>query len=270
MDVSRSGFHSWMKVQSVCKNAEIDAKLLAAIQDAHQLGRRVCGARKIRTILADQEIKAGLRKVRRLRRENGIVCLQKKPFRVSTTDSKHDEPISPNLLNQTFNETTEPNQVWVTDITYIPTQEGWLYLAGVKDLHTCEIVGWSMDEVMNKELVMQALRAAYNNKRPAAGLIHHSDHGSQYCSSAYRGLLDAYGMRSSMSRKGNCYYNAPMESFWGALKNESLHHMELATREEAKAAVFDYIEIFYHAIRPHQKLNNLTPRKFVEMCDSKP
>lgn len=244
--------------------ASKDAALLAAIQVAHKTGRSVCGSKKIRTFLAGQGIKVGLRKVRRIRRENGIACLQKKPFRISTTDSRHNDPIAPNLLNQTFNTTTAPNQAWVTDITYVPTQEGWLYLAGVKDLHTCEIVGWSMDSTMGKELVMNALRGAYQNKRPAAGLIHHSDRGSQYCSAAYRALLASYGMQSSMSRKGNCYDNAPMESFWGALKNESLHHVQLKTREQAKAAVFDYIEVFYHLIRPHEKLNNLTPRKFAQ------
>ena len=140
-------------------------------------------------------------------------------------------------------------------------------MAGVKDLHTCEIVGWAMDKTMTKQLVMDALRAAYKTKRPAAGLIHHSDRGSQYCSSAYRTLIESYGMQSSMSRKGNCYDNAPMESFWGALKNESLHHIQLATREDAKAAVFDYIEMFYHLIRPHEKLNNLTPRKFAQLYE---
>ena len=255
-------------MRSVCTKAQKDATLLKAIQTAHALGREVCGSKKIRTLLADQGIKAGVRKIRRLRADNGIVCLQKKAFRISTTDSNHADPIAPNLLEQTFNATTAPNQVWVTDITYIATDEGWLYLAGVKDLHTCEIVGWSMDETMTKQLVMNALRAACHNKRPAPGLIHHSDRGSQYCSAAYRALLDSYGMRSSMSRRGNCYDNAPMESFWGALKNESLHHMSLATREDAKAAVFDYIEIFYHLIRPHEKLNNVTPRKFAQKYEN--
>jgi putative transposase len=154
--------------------------------------------------------------------------------------------------------------VWVADITYIPTDEGWLFLSAVKDLYTCEIVGWAMDQQMTKQLVIDALRAAYWRKKPQAGLLHHSDHGSQYCSQAYRALQQSYGMETSMSRKGNCWDNAPMESFFGTLKTECLHHYWFATREQAKAVVFEYIEVFYNQIRRHAKLGNQSPAQYAK------
>lgn len=168
-----------------------------------------------------------------------------------------------NLLGQTFSPTA-PNQVWVTDITYIPTQEGWLYLAGVKDVFTCELVGYAMGERMTRELTSRALFRAVQQKRPSAGLIHHSDRGSQYCSEEYRKMLSQFGMRASMSRKGNCYDNAPMESFWGSLKNELVHHQRYATRAQAIASVREYIEIFYNRQRRHSRLGYLAPAVFAQ------
>ena len=149
---------------------------------------------------------------------------------------------------------------------YIPTDEGWLFLAAIKDLHTCEIVGWAMNSRMTKTLVLDALRAAYWRKKPKPGLLHHSDRGSQYCSSAYRALQVSYGMTTSMSRKGNCWDNAPMESFFGTLKTESLHHYHFATREQARQVVFEYIEVFYNRIRRHAKIGNQIPAKFAQQC----
>jgi putative transposase len=162
--------------------------------------------------------RAGVGRIKRLRRELGLRCKQVKKFK-ATTNSNHSLPVAENLLNQDF-ATVRPGQVWVTDITYIPTQEGWLYLAGVKDLHTCEIVGYALGARMTQELTGQALIRAVKHKRPQPGLIHHSDRGSQYCAGSYRALLTQFKMQDSMSRKGNCYDNAPMESFWGTLKNE--------------------------------------------------
>jgi putative transposase len=172
-----------------------------------------------------------------------------------------------NLLNRQFTPAA-PNRVWVADITYIPTNEGWLFLAAIKDLYTCEIVGWAMDKQMTKQLVIDALRAAYWRKKPKTGLMHHSDRDSQYCSAAYRALQDSYGMQTSMSRKGNCWDNAPMESFFGTLKTECLHHYCFATSEEARRAVFEYIEVLYapkevslgdNRIRRHEKIGNQSP-----------
>jgi hypothetical protein len=154
---------------------------------------------------------------------------------------------------------TRPNEVWVTDITYIPTAEGWLYLAGLKDVFTCEIVGYAMGERMTQELTTQALWRAVSRKRPEPGLIHHSDRGSQYCAHAYQDLVAQFGMRASMSRRGNCYDNAPMESFWGTLKNELVHHRRYATRAEAKASIQEYIEIFYNRQRRHSRIGFVPP-----------
>ncbi len=156
-----------------------------------------------------------------------------------------------------------PNQAWVTDITYIPTKEGWLYLAGHKDLFTGEIVGYEMSERMTKELVSRSLFRAVSLKRPGKGLIHHSDRGSQYCSYSYRRLLKQFGMRSSMSGKGNCYDNAPMESFWGVLKSELVHNRRFKTREDAAREITEYIEIFYNRQRRQQRLGYLSPAAFI-------
>ncbi len=170
-----------------------------------------------------------------------------------------------NLLQQDFS-TQRPNQVWVTDITYIPTHEGWLYLAGIKDLHTCEIVGYALGERMTKALVSRALFGAVVHHRPPPGLIHHSDRGSQYCAHDYRRLLDQFGMQCSMSRKGNCYDNAPMESFWGTLKNELTYHQRYETRAQARREITKYIEIFYNRQRRHSKLGYLAPAVFAQKC----
>ncbi|EGJ6501166.1 IS3 family transposase, partial [Escherichia coli] len=158
-------------------------------------------------------------------------CKQKRKFR-ATTNSNHNLPVAPNLLNQTF-APTAPNQVWVADLTYVATQEGWLYLAGIKDVYTCEIVGYAMGGRMTKELTGKAQFMALRSQRPPAGLIHHSDRGSQYCAYDYRVIQEQFGLKTSMSRKGNCYDNAPMESFWGTLKNESLSHYRFNNRDEA-------------------------------------
>jgi putative transposase len=169
--------------------------------------------------------------------------------------------VAENLLDQKF-EASAPNQIWLSDITYIPTGEGWLYLAGHKDLFTGEVVGYAMAERMTKNLVIQSFLRALTAKQPAAGLIHHSDRGSQYCAQEYTSLLDRCGMRASMSRKGNCYDNAPMESFWGMLKNEQIHHCRYATRQEAIQDITEYIEIFYNRQRKQARLRFLSPAAY--------
>jgi putative transposase len=194
------------------------------------------------------------------RKKHGIRCKQVKKFK-ATTNSDHSLPVAENLLAQNF-AAEAPNQVWVTDITYIPTAEGWLYLAGHKDLFTGEVVGYAMGERMTKNLVSQSLFRAVSAKRPAAGLIHHSDRGSQYCALGYRKLLGQFGLQASMSRRGNCYDNAPIESFWGMLKNELVHHRRYATRREAMVEITEYIEIFYNRQRRQKRLDYLSPAAY--------
>jgi len=260
LDVAKSGYQAWRSGKVVPLRKLEDVRLLVAIKAAHLRGRGIYGPKKIRDELTGQGIVAGLNRIKRLRALHGIRCTHKKKFRV-TTDSQHNLPIAPNWLDRQFVREA-PNQVWVADITYIRTDEGWLFLAAIKDLHTCEIVGWAMDSRMTQTLVADALRAAYWRKKPKPGLMHHSDRGSQYCSAAYRALQASYGMKTSMSRKGNCWDNAPMESFFGTLKTESLHHYRFATREQAKRVVFEYIEVFYNRIRRHATIGNQIPADF--------
>jgi putative transposase len=260
LDVAKSGYQAWNAGKVVTPRKLEDMRLIVAIKAAHQRGRGTYGPNKIRAELAAQGIVVGLNRIRRLRKQHGIRCTHRKKFRV-TTDSRHNLPVAPNLLDRQF-ACNSPNQVWVADITYIPTDEGWLYLAAIKDLYSCEIVGWAMDSRMTKVLVADALRAAYWRKKPKPGLMHHSDCGSQYCSATYRALQIGYGMETSMSRKGNCWDNAPMESFFGTLKTENLHHYRFATREQARKVVFEYIEVFYNRIRRHAKISNQVPADF--------
>jgi transposase InsO family protein len=204
----------------------------------------------------------GICRIKRIRRKLGLRCKQKRKFK-ATTDSKHRLPVADNLLKQQFR-THEPNTVWVSDITYVPTDEGWLYLAGHKDLFNGEIVGYAMGERLSKNLVGQSLLRAVFTKRPEKGLLHHSDRGSQYCSHEYRGLLDEYGLQASMSESGNCFDNAPMESFWGLLKQELIHHRHYKSRQEAKEDITEYIEIFYNRQRLQAKLGYLSPAAYAQ------
>lgn len=257
--VSRSGFYAWVG-RKPSRHAQEDERLKVAIKAAHTRTRQTYGVRRLQPELVDDGFVAGRDRIDRLRRELGLRCKQKRKFK-GTTNSNHDLPVAENVLDQTFMPTV-PNQVWVTDITYIPTAEGWLYLAGVKDVFTCEIVGYAMSERMTQDLTARALSQAAQQKRPMAGLIHHSDRGSQYCAHEYRRLVDKFGMKASMSRRGNCYDNAPMESFWGSLKNELVHHCRYATRAEAEASIREYIEIFYNRQRRHSRLGNISPAMF--------
>jgi transposase InsO family protein len=202
-------------------------------------------------------LKVGRDQISRLRKELGIVCVQKKKYR-ATTDSSHSLAIAPNLLMQDFR-TTAPGQVWGGDITYVWTPEGWLYLAGVKDFFTREIVGYAMASAMTEDLVRRALVKAVEYRKPGKGCIFHSDRGSQYCSGGFQSALRRCGLRSSMSRKGNCYDNAPTESFWAALKQELIYPNRFQTRAQAESAIRQYIELFYNRIRRHTALGNLPP-----------
>ncbi|WP_431478982.1 IS3 family transposase [Massilia eburnea] len=261
LSVSRSGFYAAVG-RPPSQRRQDDERLKVAIKAAHAQTRETYGPLRLQPELAAQGFDAGRDRIVRLRRELGLRCKQKRKFK-ATTNSKHAFPVAPNLLEQTF-APTRPNEAWVSDITYVATEEGWLYLAGIKDVFTCEMVGYAMGARMTQDLTAKALWRAVRSKRPAPGLILHSDRGSQYCADDYRKLVSQFGMRASMSRKGNCFDNAPMESFWGSLKNEMIHHQRYATRANAEAAIKEYIEIFYNRQRRHSRLGYESPARFAE------
>jgi len=256
LSVSASGYYSWLD-RPLSKWAREETRLEVEIKAAHKRTRQVCGAEKLQHELADHGIKVGVCRIKRIRQKLGIRCKQKRKFK-ATTNSKHKLPVADNILGQQF-KVVAPNKVWVSDITYVPTDEGWLYVAGHKDLFSGNIVGYAMGERLTKNLVSQSLIRAVAAKRPAQGLIHHSDRGSQYCSHEYRNILDRLGLTASMSRKGNCYDNAPMESFWGTIKQELLHHRRYRNRLEAIRDITEYIEIFYNRQRRQARLGFLSP-----------
>jgi transposase InsO family protein len=237
--------------------ARDEARLEIEIKAVHRQNRGVCGAEKLQQDLAEHGIQVGICRIKRIKRKLGLRCKQKKKFK-ATTGSNHKLPLAENILGQQF-KVEAPDKVWVSDITYIPTDEGWLYLAGHKDLCTGSIVGYAMGERITKNLVEESLIRAIMTRRPGKGLIHHSDRGSQYCAHEYRKILDHYGVIASMSRKGNCYDNAPMESFWGTLKQELIHHRRYRTRREAIEEITEYIEIFYNRQRRQARLGYLSP-----------
>lgn len=259
LEVSASGYHAWEdRVPS--KRQQEEARLQLEVLAAHQRTRESYSTERLHDDLTGRGVRISKYRTRKLRTQLGIRCKQVKKFKV-TTDSKHNHPVAENLLNQEF-KATAPNQVWVTDITYIPTDEGWLYLAGHKDIFAKDIVGYAMSDRMTKKLVSESLFRAVAAKRPPKGLIHHSDRGSQYCAPSYRKLLEQFGMTASMSRKGNCYDNAPMESFWGLLKTELVHHRRYKTREEARRDITEYIEVFYNRQRIQAQLGYLSPAAY--------
>ena len=263
LQVSRSGYHAWL-VRQPSKRAQARERLKLAAQAAHQRTRATYGAARLQRELAADGFVASLGTVKRIRYELGLGCVQqKRRFRVTTTDSRHSLPVAPNLLAQRFTASC-PDEMWTADITYVPTAEGWLYVAAIKDLFAGEIVGRAFGERMTTDLVVRALQQAVAVRRPAAGLIHHSDRGSQYCSHEYQALLRSYGMRVSMSRKGNCYDNAPAESFWGTLKNELVHHRRYQTRAESAREISEYIDIFYNRQRRQARLGYVSPAAYTQ------
>jgi len=259
LNVSASGYYAWVD-RPLSKWARDEARLMVEIQGAHRRTRKVYSAEKLQHDLAEYGIQAGICRIRRIRKKLGIRCKQKKKFK-ATTNSNHWLPVAENILNRQF-KTYAPNKVWVSDITYIPTDEGWLYLAGHKDLFSGDIVGYAMGERMTKNLVQESLLKAIRIRRPDKGLIHHSDRGSQYCAHEFRNMLKQHGLIASMSRKGNCYDNAPMESFWGILKQELTNHRRYQTRREAMQDIIEYIEIFYRRQRIQTCRNFLSPVAF--------
>ncbi len=261
MNISASGYYAWVD-RPASKWSLQEARLELEIKAMDKRTRHTYGAERLQHELAEQGVQVGICRIKRIKKKLGIRCKQKSKFK-ATTDSKHSLPIVENILDQQFT-VTAPNKVWVSDITYVPTDEGWLYLAGHKDLCTNEIVGYAMGERLTKNLVSQSLLQAVTIKRPEKGLLHHSDRGSQYCSHEYRKLLDKYGLKASMSGRGNCFDNAPMESFWGILKQELVHNRHYRTRREAIEDITEYIEIFYNRQRLQAKLGYLSPVAYAQ------
>jgi putative transposase len=261
MSVSTSGYYAWQD-RPLSQRDQEEVRLELEIKAAHKRTRQTYGPERLQHDLAKHGVQIGICRIRRIRKKLGLRCKQKRKFKV-TTDSRHRLPVAGNLLDQCF-QVGEPNKVWLSDITYVPTDEGWLYLAGHKDLFTKEIVGYAMGERLTRNLVSKSLFRAVAAKHPAKGLLHHSDRGSQYCSYEYRQILDQFGLQASMSGKGNCYDNAPMESFWGTLKQELVHHRHYGSRLEAIRDITEYIEIFYNRQRLQAKLGFLSPAVYAQ------
>jgi len=258
--VSRAGYYRWCG-HPIGKRETRRKDLTEKVRLVHEASRRIYGSPKIRSELLRQGVKLNRKTVARIMRESSIRSKVARKFRVRTTDSNHAHPVAPNVLDREFT-AEKPDTKWLCDITYIPTGEGWLFLAGLMDMFSRKIVGWSMAEHMRVELVKDAFTMATTTRTPGPGLIHHSDRGVRYCCGEYRAQLEAWGMVASMSRTGDCYDNAPTESFWATLKKELLSDRAFATREEARAAIFEYIEVFYNRQRIHGSIGYLSPEQF--------
>jgi putative transposase len=255
--VSRSGYYTWSHASGSAR-ARREGELRTKIAVVHQQSRQTYGSPRITAELRAQNETVGRHRVARLMREEGLRGRQKRRYRVRTTDSAHAHPIAPNRL-ATLPAPTQPNQVWVSDLTYVPTDEGWLYVAGVLDRYSRYLVGWAMGSTLDTAVPLAALMMALRRRKPGRGLIHHSDRGVQYASADYRSALADHGLVASMSRKGNCYDNAAMEAFWSSLKNELVYRHHFATRAQARTAIFDYIEAFYNRSRRHSSLGYQSP-----------
>ncbi|MBP2431547.1 putative transposase [Bradyrhizobium japonicum] len=257
LGVSPAGYYAW-RSRPESRRSAANRNLVDDIRRVHRDTRGRYGSPRIHVELKAQGRGASRGRIERLMRRHGIRAIMARPRRVRTTDSRHDLPIAPNLLDRNFI-ATAPNQIWLADITYIETDQGWLYLAAVMDLYSRRIVGWAMAEHLRADLPLAALRMAISAQRPSAGLIHHSDRGVQYASADYRKLMQSAGLRASMSRKGDCYDNAPMESFFHTLKTELVHHRQYQTRAEAQRDIFAFIEGFYNRTRRHSAIGYISP-----------
>jgi transposase InsO family protein len=258
LKVSRSGYYQW-KCRPDSSRFKANEELLKMIRDVHRQSDRTYGSPRIYKQLKDQ-VRCSKNRVARIMRLNGIYAKTVKRFKV-TTNSKHKYPVAANILNRQFS-AEKPNQIWVSDITYIHTKEGFLYLAAIMDLYSRKIVGWAMDRMINTQLVKDALSQAKMRRNPPRGVIVHSDQGIQYASPAYQSLLKEYHFVPSMSRRGNCYDNACMESFFHTLKTELIYFNKYQTRSEAKQSIFRYIEVFYNRKRLHSSLGYKSPYDF--------
>lgn len=262
LNVSVSGYRAWKRGGKSDRKWLSDSQMLALIQAIHTEHKGAYGSPRMVRELRERGFAASKERVERLMRENGLRARHKRRYKV-TTDSKHGLPVAANTLARNFTPTA-PNQVWTSDITYLWTDEGWLYLAIVLDLFNREVVGWSLKPRMTTDIVTDALTMAWFRRKPAAGLLHHSDRGSQYASQAFQAKLWEYGMEGSMSRKGNCWDNAPTESWFNSFKNERVHGEHFATQAEMTAMAFEYIEVFYNRKRLHSTLGYKAPTRFLQ------
>jgi transposase InsO family protein len=259
LDVSPAGYYDWRDRDASLRQQRRDG-LLVAIEAVHAEVKARYGSPRIHAELADRGHDCCVNTVARIMREAGIAAKTTRKFR-QTTDSNHTLPVAENLLDRQF-DPQQRNESWVADITYIPTREGWLYLAAVEDLYSRMVVGWSMDATMTSRLVVDALEMAVLHRLPGSSLVAHSDRGSQYASEHYQRLLGEEGITCSMSRRANCWDNAPMESFFASLKKELVHDEDYATRDEARASIFEYIETFYNRVRRHSTLGYVSPMSY--------
>jgi len=264
LQVSRAGFYAW-QARPPAPRARADERLGLEIAAIHAETRQRYGSPRIHAELAGRGCRTGRKRVARLMRVRGLAARRRRRFRV-TTQSRHPFPIAPNVLARQF-ERTGPDQAWVTDITYIPTGEGWLYLAVILDLCSRLAVGWAMNERITDDLTLDALGMALARRHPPQGLLHHSDRGSQYASGDYQRVLAQHGIVCSMSRRADCWDNAVAESFFATLKVELVHDATWATRTAARAELFDYLEVFYNGQRRHSALGYLSPRAFERRCE---
>jgi putative transposase len=256
-DVSTSGYYAWVG-RTPSKRDVAEEDLARRIQESYEASRKTYGSPRVVKDLRKKGVRCSRKRIARIMRQNGLQGVQKARYKPRTTDSRHDLPISPNRLAE-LPEISRVNQVWVTDITYIPTLEGWLYLTAFLDLKSRKIKSWTIREHMRTELIESAFLRAVFREKPGAGLIVHSDRGCQYASREFRALLKRHQALGSMSAKGNCYDNAAMESFWASLKSDLGINKPYQTKEEARRAIFDYIEVFYNRRRIHSALGDLSP-----------
>ena len=260
LEVSPAGYYAWRQRPRSDRQRRRDA-LLVEVRAIHAEVKARYGSPRIHAELLARGHDCCVNTVAGLMRQAGIAAKTARRFRCTTTDSAHDLPVAENLLDRQFNP-SEANDAWVADITYIPTREGWLYLAAVEDLYSRRVVGWALAEHMDSRLAVDALAMAVQRRLPGEGLLAHSDRGRQYASEHYQRLLARHGITCSMSRRADCWDNAPMESFFASLKKELVHGADFATRAEARAAVFEYIEAFYNPKRRHSSLGYLSPAEY--------
>lgn len=260
LQVSRSGYYAW-RDRPDSSRRQAARQLSERIRQAHQQSRRIYGSPRVCQELRQRGVSCCPNTVAKYMRQLGLRSKTRRRFVVQTTDSRHEHPVAPNRLNQCF-AAERPNTVWCGDITYIATDEGWLYLAAVMDLCSRQIVGWATGDHLRAELCVEALDMALTQRGPAPGLVHHSDRGVQYACDDYQAKLRERQITVSMSRRGNCYDNAVMESFFGTLKRELVHHEHYATREQARQSIFEYIEVFYNRKRRHSALGYVSPVEF--------
>lgn len=261
LSVSASGYYDWERRQSCpSARAQEDAQLKSQIERIHRQSRSTYGAPRVQARLRSDGQRHGRNRIARLMREQNLCGRQRKRYRVMTTDSRHDEPIAPNRLPQI--RAGAPDQVWVADITYVSTANGWVYVAAILDLYSRKIVGWSVSQRIDTALVMAALAMALTHRKPPQGLVFHSDRGVQYASADFRAALASARLVPSMSRKGNCYDNAVMEAFWSTLKLELIYRQQFADSAQLRPALFDYIEVFYNRQRLHSALGYRSPADF--------